>query len=90
MLLYALAAFVSASVALASPVALSGAVNSTVTPRVCGTTISQEKLIAAEKHFEANKPAQALVNSAAAATVSVFMHVISEDSTAAGGNLAFV
>ncbi|KAH8999395.1 Metalloprotease [Lactarius akahatsu] len=84
MLFSALVAFIGASVAIASPVA----VNSTVTPRRCGTTISPEKLIAAEKHFEANKPAQALVESATAATVQVYMHVISEDTTAAGGNLA--
>ncbi|KAI9465358.1 Metalloprotease [Lactarius psammicola] len=84
MLFSTLVAFIGASVALASPVA----VNSTVTPRRCGTTISPEKIIAAEKHFEANKPTKALVDSATAATVSVYMHVISEDTTAAGGNLA--
>ncbi|KAH9007107.1 metalloprotease [Lactarius hatsudake] len=83
----ALLAFIGASVAIASPVAISGAANSTVTPRRCGTTISPEKLIAAEKHFEANKPAPGLVASAAAATIPVYMHVISEDTTAAGGNL---
>lgn len=87
MFFYALAALVGASVALASPVVNSGAVNSTVTPRLCGTTISQEGVIAAEKHFQANKPSQALVDIAAAATVSVFMHVISKDTTAAGGNI---
>lgn len=86
----ALLAFIGASVVIASPVTISGAANSTVTPRRCGTTISPEKLIAAEKHFEANKPAQALVESAAAATIPVYMHVISEDTTAAGGNLPFV
>ncbi|KAH8999394.1 metalloprotease [Lactarius akahatsu] len=84
----ALLVFIGASVAIASPVAITGAANSTVTPRRCGTTISPEKLIAAEKHFQANKPTQALVESAAAATIPVYMHVISEDTTAAGGNLA--
>ncbi|KAH9179995.1 metalloprotease [Lactarius sanguifluus] len=84
MLFSALLAFIGASVAIASPVA----VNSTVTPRRCGTTISPEKLIAAEKHFQANKPAPGLVASAALATIPVYMHVISQDTTAAGGNLA--
>ncbi|KAH9077464.1 metalloprotease [Lactarius deliciosus] len=70
----ALIAFIGASVAIASPVAISGAANSTVTPRRCGTTISPEKLIAAEKHFEANKPAPGLVASTAAATIPVYMH----------------
>ncbi|KAH9179993.1 metalloprotease [Lactarius sanguifluus] len=84
MLFSALLAFIGASVAIASPVA----VNSTVTPRRCGTTISSEKLIAAEEHFQANKPAPGLVASAALATIPVYMHVISQDTTAAGGNLA--
>jgi len=86
MLFSALVAFIGASVALASPIA----VNSTVTPRLCGTTISPEKIIAAEKHFQANKPTKGLMENIAASTVSVYMHVISEDTTAAGGNLAFV
>ncbi len=60
--------------------------------RSCGTTISDEKLAVNEAHFLANyvpRPAS-LTNAAAAATVSVYFHVISKDSTAAGGNIPLV
>ncbi|KAI0722191.1 metalloprotease [Cerioporus squamosus] len=54
--------------------------------RTCGTTISPEKLLAHEAHFQANKVAKTEA-AAATATVNVFWHVISQDSTLAGGNI---
>lgn len=56
----------------------------------CGTTISDERLVAAEAHFKANavgKEAFAHVSAAASATVPVYFHVISKDSTTSGGNV---
>lgn len=60
--------------------------NTTVVQRTCGTTISDERLAAAEAHFQANK---VVPNSFAAlkATINVHFHVISKDSTLAGGNI---
>jgi hypothetical protein len=55
--------------------------------RACGTYISEEKLIAAEKHFQANK---VVVNEALrpfVATIPIHFHVISKDNTTAGGNV---
>ncbi|KAI0363559.1 metalloprotease [Pilatotrama ljubarskyi] len=74
----------AASAVLGSPVS-----NHTLTGRTCGTSITEEKMRANEAHFLANLvPAPASkVNAAAAATVSVYFHVISKDSTAAGGNI---
>ncbi|KAF5387934.1 hypothetical protein D9615_000124 [Tricholomella constricta] len=45
------------------------------------------RIVAAEKHFQANKvtPSSFAV---AAATIKVYFHVISKDTTAAGGNVA--
>ncbi|TCD67923.1 hypothetical protein EIP91_011787 [Steccherinum ochraceum] len=60
------------------------------TTRACGTAISDEKLLAAEQHFKSNvvgKEAFAHIDAATAATVSVYFHVISKDSTVAGGNI---
>ncbi|KAA1466083.1 zincin [Dentipellis sp. KUC8613] len=72
---------------LGSASVLAGPVNTTIHQRTCGTTISDERLIAAEKHFAANKVEAFTTEAAAAATVDVWFHVISEDSTQAGGNL---
>ncbi|TCD67922.1 hypothetical protein EIP91_011786 [Steccherinum ochraceum] len=61
-----------------------------VTTRACGTTISDEKLLAAEQHFKSNvvnKEAFAHVDAAANAVIPVYFHVISEDNTLDGGNV---
>ncbi|KAF5369763.1 hypothetical protein D9758_001331 [Tetrapyrgos nigripes] len=61
-------------------------VSSEALPRRCGTVISDDDLIAAEAHFAANK----IVPSALApqaATLNVYFHVISKDSSLAGGNV---
>ena len=57
---------------------------------MCGTTISDEKLLANEAHFTANfvgKEAFAHIDAVAAATVQVYFHVISKDNTLSGGNI---
>ncbi|KAG6818489.1 hypothetical protein H0H93_004608 [Arthromyces matolae] len=58
-----------------------------ITRRACGSVLSQETVAAMEKHFQENK-----VNSASEADdrfidINVYFHVISENSTAAGGNI---
>ncbi|KAI0322948.1 hypothetical protein OF83DRAFT_1089869 [Amylostereum chailletii] len=70
-----------------SSIALAGPVNTTTTVRTCGTSISEEKLIAAEQHFQANKAVRNTSLAAATATIDVYFHVISKDSTTAGGNI---
>ena len=86
----ALALFASASAVLASPAAFGDV---TTTERKCGTVISDEKLAANEAHYLANfvpKAASKLTSEAAAApTVQVYWHVISKDTTTAGGNIPY-
>ncbi|OSC98680.1 Metalloprotease [Trametes coccinea BRFM310] len=74
----------AASAVFASPLT-----NRTLPVRSCGTSITEEKLRANEAHFMANMvPSSASkLEAAAAPTVSVYFHVISKDSTAAGGNI---
>ena len=61
---------------------------SNIVYRKCGTSISEERLLAAEKHFSDNAVSKEFfTDAAAAATVPVYFHVISKDSTVAGGNV---
>lgn len=53
--------------------------------RTCGTHISDAEVIEAERHFSANKVVPEF--SAQAATIDVYWHVISRDSTLGGGNI---
>ncbi|KAH9850040.1 Metalloprotease [Lenzites betulinus] len=76
------------SVVLGGPVS-----NSTITTRhvACGVTITEEKKLANEAHFRANlvpPPPTPLLQAAAVPTVSVYFHVISQDSTVAGGSVS--
>lgn len=81
MLFSAISALVlSASSALALP-----SLNATI-PRLCGTVHSTEKIVAAEAHFAANK-VEAKVSKAAAATVSVYWHVIQSGTALTQGNI---
>ncbi|KAF9008779.1 metalloprotease [Cyathus striatus] len=50
----------------------------------CGTVISDEELVAAEKHFQKNKVTPSEF-SIASATIPVQFHVISKDTTLSGG-----
>ncbi|EEB99531.1 hypothetical protein MPER_00777 [Moniliophthora perniciosa FA553] len=52
----------------------------------CNTVISDERMIAAEAHFAANKKVVSS-SSLAPATVNVYFHVIREDETLEGGNI---
>ncbi|EIN10468.1 metalloprotease [Punctularia strigosozonata HHB-11173 SS5] len=79
----ALAAFLGASYVLGKPV-------DAVTPRVCGTYISDEHLAKAEEHFQANKiePASKVASAAASeTTLNIYFHVISKNSSVEGGNV---
>lgn len=60
--------------------------------RACATHPSDEKVLAYEAHFTAHKVEKAAFKgeAAQAATVPVYFHVISKDSTAAGGNVPWV
>jgi len=75
----------SVSVAVANPLA--------APIRVCGNEPSQSKVQAMEQHFASVMANQAASGFAArpaaadAATIPVFFHVISKDSTLAGGNI---
>ncbi|KAF8665726.1 hypothetical protein AX16_000174 [Volvariella volvacea WC 439] len=71
-----------AVLALATPL-------NTTTPRACGTVITEQQLIAAEAHFQQHKivPAAAGDPTIEAATIPVYFHVISADSTLNGGNI---
>ncbi|KAI9466724.1 metalloprotease [Lactarius psammicola] len=81
----ALSVFLGATVALASVASVSERSDPSGTRR-CSTTISEEKIVAAEKHFEANKVSPHLAERASA-VIQVYFHVISADGTPAGGDL---
>ncbi|KAJ6553526.1 metalloprotease [Mycena vulgaris] len=70
---------------LSSVSALNLPVNGTL--RTCGTYISDDALITAEAHFAANRvtPVASLVP--LVATLNIFYHVVSKDSTVVGGNI---
>jgi hypothetical protein len=60
-------------------------------PRKCGSTVSDVKFAAAEKHFAANKDSFAAASFATAknktAKIDVYFHVIQKDNTTEGGNV---
>ncbi|KAJ6605960.1 metalloprotease [Mycena sp. CBHHK59/15] len=77
---------VPAILALVSSAFALPALNTTIVPRACGTFISDDDLIAAEAHFAANKvTSSSLVP--LVATLKIYFHVVSKDSTVAGGNV---
>ena len=87
---FALSAFLWTTVALASVTTVSEPSNPSGRSQ-CGTVISDEKLIAMEKHFAANKASQSSAERAfKPAVIDVFFHVIGKDDTPEGGNLPFV
>ncbi|KAJ7286953.1 Metalloprotease [Mycena rebaudengoi] len=63
------------------------AANSTRLVRSCGTVISEEALIAAEARFAANRVPPVDSLEPLVATLNIFYHVVSKDSTLAGGNV---
>ncbi|KAJ7101271.1 metalloprotease [Mycena belliarum] len=80
------ALLLAASSALAaSNTNVTAPVRSPVRSRYCGTNITDAALVAAEAHFVANKPPASLLP--AAVTLNIYFHVISKDSTLAGGNI---
>ncbi|KAL1758696.1 hypothetical protein FB107DRAFT_206516 [Schizophyllum commune] len=56
-------------------------------PSNCGTTISDERIVEVEKHFAENRISFAKEKAVAADPINVYFHVISENSTEAGGNV---
>ncbi|KAG9103886.1 hypothetical protein FRC06_007283 [Ceratobasidium sp. 370] len=75
---------ISALVLGASSVLALPSLNGTI-PRLCGTVHNSEKIAAAEAHFASNK-VSAKIN-AAAATVSVYWHVIQSGTSLTQGNI---
>ncbi|KIP09189.1 hypothetical protein PHLGIDRAFT_34585 [Phlebiopsis gigantea 11061_1 CR5-6] len=79
------AVFLGASLAVASPL------NGTYLGRGCGSHLSAEKVAEFEAHFAAHKVEQKVstdaVSAAATVNIPVYFHVISKDSTTAGGNV---
>ncbi|KAJ7123261.1 Metalloprotease [Mycena crocata] len=63
------------------------AASSAVGIRVCGTNPTDEEKATAEAHFAANKVVPAAGFADFAATLRINFHVISKDSTLAGGNV---
>lgn len=59
-----------ASLGMAAPA------NVTIVPRNCGTSITQEQLVAAEAHFAVHKVEPKA--KAAAATINIYYHVINK------------
>ncbi|TFK43899.1 metalloprotease [Crucibulum laeve] len=56
--------------------------------RICGTVISDEKLVASEKHFHANRVVVSnTFKSRNITSINVHVHVISKNTTLAGGNV---
>ena len=60
--------------------------------RKCGSHVSEDALIEAEKHFSANAVSRAafdkLNSDAANTTIPVYFHIISSDLTVDGGNIS--
>ncbi|KAJ8503165.1 hypothetical protein ONZ45_g11092 [Pleurotus djamor] len=66
-----------------------GPVDSTF-PRICGTHISDQKLVAAERHFQTHMvpPGVSLMGEGASnSDLNVYWHVVSKDDTLEGGNV---
>ncbi|KAJ7488333.1 metalloprotease [Mycena latifolia] len=77
---------IPATLLLAASSALAFSANVTARSRYCGTNITDEALIAAEAHFAANKVVHDTLVPLVA-TLKIYFHVISKDSTLAGGNI---
>ena len=86
----ALCIFLWATAALASVASVSEPPNPSGRRR-CSTTISDERLIEAEKYFAENKVNHSLAERAfESVEIQVFFHIISADDTPEGGNIPFV
>jgi hypothetical protein len=82
---------------LALPLMMGASLVSALTPAIvgrrCGSELSAERAAAAEAHFRQNKVVASTVSFASeddrktASEISVFFHVISKDTTKAGGNV---
>jgi len=57
------------------------------TRRTCGTHITDEQVLAAEAHFAAHRVPINDEVSAQAATVNVYFHIVSQDSSTSGGSV---
>jgi hypothetical protein len=74
---------------LGSSLALATPLNSTFVGRACASHPTDEKVAAYEAHFAAHKLEKdaASLKPLASSTIPVYFHVVSKDSTTAGGNV---
>jgi hypothetical protein len=79
--------FASLGLGLLAASVVNGAATGTIHQRKCGTTLSSENIVAAEKHFAGHRVATNTSFAPAAATLNVYWHVISADDTVDGGNI---
>lgn len=86
-----LAVLLGAAVVFASPSSIVQDVDGVAIPEICGNSISDDAVAAAEGLFAANKasvpPINARVNDF---VIEVYFHVIGENNTSQGGNIPFV
>ncbi|KAI9448328.1 Metalloprotease [Lactarius indigo] len=85
MFIPALSVFLGATVALASVAKVAERSNPSVNR--CSTTITKERIAAAEEHLKANYVPRTQAERATA-EIEVYFHVISEDGTPEGGDLS--
>jgi hypothetical protein len=70
----------------ATPLVFAGPINSTITIRTCGSHVSEERLLAYEAHFAANR-VSGKFSEAAAASIPIYFHVISSGNSVDEGNV---
>jgi len=83
-----LVALLGASIALAYPSTLLERVNVPFRPRNCGTSITDQEILDAEKNFSAYKAHSQSGSATGSATIPVYFNVISRDSSTDGGFLS--
>ena len=81
-----------ASVALAYPSTLLERANVPFTPRICGTSITDQEILDAEKNFSETRVHSQMGSATGSGTIviPVYFNVISRDNTTEGGLLSFV
>ncbi|ESK89421.1 metalloprotease [Moniliophthora roreri MCA 2997] len=85
-----LCALLGAATAFATPLepnSFARVLAGNITRSRCDTLISDERILAVEQHFAANKVDPSSSSAAAAAPINIYFHVIREDATLVGGNV---
>jgi len=85
-----LVVLLGASVALAYPTTLLERANVPFRPRICGTSITDQDILAAEKIFSEKKAHSQSGSATGSRTIPVHFNVITQNNTSEGGFLSFV